>query len=169
MNADPRPTHLRRRVVLVALLAVGMLTVAGVWWSAGADERRVDRACDTWLAQRAAMRTALDETDEAVGRAQAAHADRTADYFNDVDVTIGALDTWERASPQVVDELHGKAVASGVEASAVAGFAAVQEGVVQLRRLIEAGTPDDVGSWTAEVRARFQMVDDACLAAARAG
>ena len=60
----------RRRVVLAVAL---MVVVAGAWWVRGADERRVDAACDTWLQHRESLRTAVSESEEAIGHSTNAH------------------------------------------------------------------------------------------------
>jgi hypothetical protein len=145
-------------------LAVGMLSA---WWIAGADERRVNGACDAWLEQRESLRTAVSETEEAVGRARAAESTRTSHYFNDLDQSLAALRRWEELSPEVRSALDDRADASRIERGAASSFGFAQDGVTDLRALIERGDPMDLEHWVPEVRARFQDVDDTCLSAAR--
>jgi hypothetical protein len=151
-------------------LAAGMSLAIGVlsaWWITGADERRVNGACDAWLEQRESLRTAVSEAEEAVGRARAAEATRTSDYFNDLDQSLAALRRWEELSPEVRSTLDDQADASRIERGAASSFDFVQEGVTDLRALIERGDAMDLEHWVPEVQARFQSVDDACLLAAR--
>lgn len=147
---------------MAALVGAGM-----VFWLGEADERRVDGACDTWLGQRGALRAVLNESEEAVGRAHDEHSSETATHFNDLDTTIAALQRWEDVSPDVIGSLDNSGDASALERGAVSAFDAVQTGLDELRRLIEQGEPLELASWVPEVGARFRMVDDTCLAAAR--
>lgn len=116
---------------------------------------------------RESLRTVITESDEAVGRAQAAHAASADEYFNDVDASLAALRQWESLSPAVRDSLDRSNGASALERGAISSFLFAQSGITQLREMIEHGDPDQLANWTPEVSARFQNVDDVCLAAAR--
>lgn len=154
----------RWRVVGAAVL---LPIAVSVWWRTGADERRVDASCDTWLEHRESLRTAVSETDEAIGRAAADHASRIGDYYNDVDTTRAAIESWRAESPGVLDALDHDRDASRLERGAVSSLEEVESGVAELDDLIEAGRPREVALWLPELDARFQIVDDVCLAAAR--
>jgi hypothetical protein len=169
MTASKRPRVLRDRRFFLAVVAVLLLALAfGWWWAGGADERRIDRACGEWLKERPSLRTAVAETEEAVSRAQAADSTEAGPYFNDLDTARGALELWERRSADVRAELDEGPDSSDLERSAVLAFSAVDEGVTELRDQMAHGDLDRLLIWTAEVRARFQSVDDVCLVAARA-
>ncbi|MDP3894385.1 hypothetical protein [Nocardioides sp.] len=144
-----------------------MVAISAWWWLQSADVRRVDAACDTWLEHRESLRTAISETDEAVGRAEADGADNIPDYFNDFDSTHATLDQWRSIGAGVHDGLDGSGDASRLERGAERAFHHARSGVVSLEELIEFGSPDEVEDWLPELAWRFQSVDDSCLAAAR--
>lgn len=144
-----------------------VLIVTSWWWVSDADVRRVDGACDTWLHHRDALRAVVSETDEAVGRARAADAARAGGYFNDLDRTRTAITAWHERSPEVVSSLDDSDEASGLERGAVSTLGFIDEGLVELERLIETARPSDVAVWLPEVAGRFQILDDICLTAAR--
>jgi hypothetical protein len=166
---DHRLTRDRRRVALVAAAALVLAAAAALWWMRGADERRVDAACGTWLQQRAQLRTASSESVEAAERARAAHASRAAPYFNDLESTSAALERWSGTSPAVVGSLHAGEDASEMERSTVDALRHIESGVAELRRLISHGSAAGVLDWVPELDARFQNLDDLCLIAARGG
>ncbi len=85
--SESRPS---RQVVLVVGSVLTVAVAASILWLGGADERRVNAACDTWLDHRDSLRTALIGSDEAVGRAKAANAPTTGEFFNDVHTTSAA-------------------------------------------------------------------------------
>lgn len=163
-NLIPRPG---RRVLLTVGGVVIAVIAASLWWLSGADERRVNTACGTWLQHRESLRTVLTESDEAVGRAEAAHAASAGEYFNGVDTSLAAIQRWEHVSPRVRDSLDRSDGASELERGAASSFFFAQSGITELHELIEHGDPDRLASWVPEVSARFQNVDDVCLVAAR--
>lgn len=144
-----------------------IVLVAGMLWLRGADERRVNHACDSWLEHRGSLRWVLSETDEAVGRAQAQGKGRVSEDYNDIDRTLGYLDEWRGVGPAVRKNLDGSRDASGLERGADSAFGFVDEGLDVLADLIQNGSPSEVADWLPEMSARFQTVDDVCLAAAR--
>jgi hypothetical protein len=157
----------RRTLLIVGGVVIAMVA-ATVWWLNGSDERRVNAACDTWLQHRGSLRAVLTESDEAAERAEAAHAASIGKYFNDVDTTRTALAQWASQSPGVLSSLdrHG---ASNLERAAASSFLFVESGLTDMQKLIEDGDPEEVANWLPEIDARFQNVDDVCLAAARSG
>jgi hypothetical protein len=158
----------RRTLLIVGGVVIAMVA-ATVWWLNGADERRVNAACDTWLQHRGSLRAVLTESDEAVERAENAHAASTGKYFNDVDTTRTALAQWASQSPRVLNSLDRSHGASSLERGAASSFLFVESGLTDLQKLIEGGDPEEVANWLPEVGARFQNVDDVCLSAARSG
>jgi hypothetical protein len=150
-------------VTVVALLGAGF-----IWWRAGADVRRVNAACDAWFHDRAMLRSALLETDEAIGRAEADHAKRVGPYYNDRDETVGQLAGWYMRGADATKDLS-KDSASSLERAAQRSIAQSEEGVVVLVKYVRGEKPQVVADWLPEVAARFQNVDDVCLAAARRG
>jgi hypothetical protein len=144
-----------------------LVVAAGLLWMRGADERRVNDACGTWLEHRGNLRWVLSETDEAVGRAKA-HGDKHArSQFNDVDRVLASIAGWQTVGPRVRHDLDGSKDASDLERGADSAFGFVDEGLGELRNLIEYGSPSELMFWLPEMSARFQNVDDVCLAAAR--
>lgn len=160
-------TRYPRRVVVIVAAALVVVAAASLFWVRGADERRVNAACGTWLENRESLRTALSESDEAVGRARGAGAGGTKDYFNDFDCTSAALRQWLADSPRVIGALDGSSGASDLERGSVSAFEHVQSGIVELQQLIDHGKPTEVSTWIPEMDARLQGVDDVCLTAAR--
>jgi hypothetical protein len=156
-------TRSRRLTAVVALVVVAGLAL---WWVRTADVRRVDAACSTWLEHRESLRTVLMETVEAVERAEAERASMTGPHFNDVEREIASLERWESLSPGVREGIDDSDP-SALEQGAAGAFEHTETAVVELHRLIEHGTPQDVDSWLPEVQAVFQGVDDTCLVAAR--
>ena len=154
----------RRRVVLAVAL---MVVVAGAWWVRGADERRVDAACDTWLQHRESLRTAVSESEEAVGRARHERARELPSHFNNADQTLADLRRWLEVSPGVRRTVDEGDDASNLERGAGSAFGFAEDGVTELLRLIEHEGPGDVADWLPAVEASFQSVDDSCLSAAR--
>lgn len=154
---------------MLGVLAVLVAVSGALWWSAehGAV-RRVDSACGTWLTHRDALRNALSQTDEAVGRAREARAPRVGDYFNDEERTRGDIGGWLTVGPGVLASLRHDRGASSFERDAARAFDASDDGLVELERLIDDERPSSVASWLPELQARFQMIDDSCLYAARA-
>jgi hypothetical protein len=154
---------------MVGGAAVVLVTaVVATWWFTQADERRVNAACDTYLEQRELLRGALSETDEAIGRAVAAKADRTDDrYFNDADKVRSWIDRWQRESPGVIDSLDQDEDASRLDRAAVPALVFIEEGFAELESLIQESEPSEVADWLPEVAARMQNMDDTCLSAAR--
>jgi alkanesulfonate monooxygenase SsuD/methylene tetrahydromethanopterin reductase-like flavin-dependent oxidoreductase (luciferase family) len=143
------------------------MVAATMWWLSGADERRVNAACSTWLQHRGSLRTVLTESEEAVGRAEDAHAAHTGKYFNDMDAIRATLAQWASQSPRILNSLDRSDSASKLERGAASSFLYVESGLTDMRKLIEAGDPKEVADWLPEVAARFQNVDDVCLFAAR--
>jgi hypothetical protein len=156
-----------RRVVVIVGAALVVVVAASLFWVRGADERRVNAACGIWLEDRESLRTALSESDEAVGRARAAGAAGTKDYFNDFDSTSAALRQWLVDSPGVIGSLDRSSDSSNLERGSVSAFEHVQSGIVELQQLIDHGKPAEVSTWIPEMDARLQGVDDVCLMAAR--
>ena len=159
-------TQNRRALLIAAGVAIAVVA-SSVWWLSGADERRVNAACGTWLEHRESLRTVLAESDEAVDRAQAAHATRTGAYFNDVDRELVALARWADLGPHVIERLDQSEGASRLERGAVTSLGFVQSGLADLHKVIEHEDPSEVAFWIPELAARFQYVDDVCLTAAR--
>ena len=153
--------------VFVSAVLVGLALCAALVWFRGADERRVDHACGTWLGEREGLRTVLAETEEAVGRAGAEGDRDVSRQFNDLDTTLASLEQWESTGPKTRDSLHGGRDASRTERGADWAFGVVNSGVTGLHKRIDDGDPSELTAWAPEVRARFQIVDDVCLAAAR--
>ncbi len=115
------------------------------------------------------MRTVLTESEEAAGRAE---ADREGEgdasrQFNDLDSTLESLGRWEVVGPNTHSSLHGDDDASRLEVGAESAFRYLNSGVTELHTRIDDGDPTALTDWVTEVRARFQNVDDICLAAAR--
>ena len=152
-----------------ALVGVVVLTVVtSGWWFATGSERRIDAACGTWLEYRPGLRGVVSEYDEAVGRA-ASSGTGIRNELNFPDVVANALDSWASASPGVRRELTGSASGSGDSPEDNLHFFLVQVDL-QLESLEEAATsgdPNTVRSQLAEASARFQIIDDICLYAAR--
>ena len=143
------------------------LAAFSAWWLGGADDRRISSACDTWLEQRNSLRAVLGETEEAVGRAEAAGSTMTSQHVNNLDTTIAAIQRWNGLSPEVRASLNSGDGASRLERGAASAFGFLQSGLSELRRLLDEGDPAELSNWVPEVPARFQIVDDVCLAAAR--
>jgi hypothetical protein len=162
-----RPVLSREARSLLAVAVLGLLLAVTTWWIRGADVRRVNDACDTWLEHRGSLRSLVSETEEAVERALEERARRTTPHFNDYDDVAASFESWQAAGPGVIDSLEDGDDASSLERGAVFGFTATGEGLVELRRLIEQEEPQWVASWISEIEARFQLVDDTCLSAAR--
>lgn len=159
------PPSLRVLLIIGGLLV--SLVAGGIWWLAGADERRVNAACDTWLEHRDSLRTVLTESDEAVGRATAAQASSTVGYFNDLDLVRASLEQWLNTSQRVMNSLERGDDASGLERGAVSSFGFVGSGLTEFQGLLDGDEPAEVARWLPELAARFQNVDDVCLTAAR--
>ena len=153
-------------LLIVAVVVVAVIA-GSAWWLNGADERRVNAACDTWLHHRDSLRAVLTETQEAVERADSADAVSAVGYFNDVDTTRAAITQWARESPRVLESLDQSDGASQLERGATFSLDSVQSGLVELQGLIDESPPEEVAYWLPAVEAQFQNVDDVCLAAAR--
>jgi len=136
-------------------------------WMRGADERRVNAACDTWLEHRGSLRWVLSETDEAVGRAEDQGLKHASHQYNDIDRTLAYIEDWQSVGPGVERKLDGSQDASGLERGADSAFGFVDEGLDVLVTLINSGRPSELADWVHEMSARFQTVDDVCLSAAR--
>ncbi len=156
---------LRKPRFVLPLAAI--VLAAGVMWFWGADERRVNHACDTWLEHREDLRWVVSETREAGERAQARDANHVSGQYNDLERALSCVDQWHAVGPAVLSRLHGSADASGLERGAHAAFESVDGGLTVLEDLIHNGSPSDVAEWLPEMGARFQFVDDVCLVAAR--
>lgn len=142
--------------------------LAGTWLISRGDERRVNAACDTYLTYRADLRTTTSETLEAMERAHDANADRVGDeYFNDAEAVRSWIDRWVEESPRVVKSLNHDEGASGLERGTIRALTQVEQGLVELKSLLESAGPLVVADWLPELEARMQGVDDNCLAAAR--
>lgn len=161
-------TTASRRVIIFAGLAV-VAAIAGLLvWVSRADDRRVDAACGDWIRHRDSLRTAISETDEAVGRATSSHARRVERYYNDFDRTGAALDQWRSEGARLTGLLDRGAGDDGLDHDLAFALTEAGGGVAELQRLIESSEPSEVKDWLPELSARFQNVDDLCLAAARA-
>ena len=156
------------RRFLLGVVAVVALIALVTSWVRGADVRRVNDACDTWLEHRQSLRAAVAETDEATERAVHARDSRVTAQFNDIDTVRQWLTRWVATSPGVRESLDDDEDASALERGAVWSLGSVEDGVVELHRLIEEEEePHELASWLPEVEARFRSVDDVCLSAAR--
>lgn len=158
-----------RRVAVVGAFAL-LALASTAWWTINADDRRVDSACGSWLAQRAELRSALDETDEAAERARSARTD-VRDEFNDIDRVRGSLARWKQVSPGIIGSLDGTTRSSGedLEDNLTFFLGQVDEQVDFLTAAIDGGDVRTVGPEVSESAATFQVVDDLCLTAARSG
>lgn len=104
---------------------------------------------------------------EAVGRAEA-DGDRDASrQFNNLDTTLASLERWEAVGPNAHSSLRGGDGASRLERGAESAFGFLNSGVTELHKRIKDGDSSELTAWVPEVRARFQNVDDICLAVAR--
>lgn len=148
-------------VVVFVAVASGL-----IWWKSGDDVRRVNAACDAWLQDRDMLRHALLETDEAIGRAEAEHATRIGPYYNDRDETLGQLTTWYTRGGDATKNLT-KDSESSLERAAEFSLAESASGIATLVSYVKSQEPHVVADWLTEVFARFQSMDDVCLAAAR--
>lgn len=168
MTTSTASTNRRPRSIVLGVACALVLVLAATWWFTRSDERRVSAACDAYLQHREPLRNALSETDEAIGRAIAAKADRTEDrYFNDADRVRSGVDQWLRDSPAILDSLDESKDASGLERGAVQYVAAVGDGFVELQSLLEKSTPNEAANWLSEAGGRMQLLDDTCLSVAR--
>ncbi|MBD8868456.1 hypothetical protein [Nocardioides donggukensis] len=152
---------------LVATVVVALVLGSALAWFGGADERRVNGACDTWLVERAALRTVLSEAEEAVGRAEAAGDRDVSRHFNDLDRDLASLERWEAVGPGTQSSLSGDGGASRIERGAESAFGYLNSAVTGLHQRLDDGDPTELAQWVPEAGARFQNVDDTCLAAAR--
>jgi hypothetical protein len=161
VTATVPPIGRRSRRIVFAVASILVLVAATTWWLTQADERRINAACDTYLEHRGLLRSALSETDEALGRAVDAKADRLEDqHFNDADAVRSWIDQWLREGPDVIDSLDD-------DRDTIQSLTDIEDGLVELQSLIEQSEPSELANWLPEVGARMQNFDDTCLWAAR--
>lgn len=151
-------------IPLVAVLVV-LLVVAVVAWVRGADVRRVEAACETWLDHRGELESALWEVEEARERA-VHHREDVRDHFNydAVGDVLATLAEWQAVAPGMMADLEG----SEREQDARWAFREMTGGVERLQRHVEAGDEGELETWVDEQEARFGLVNDTCAAAWRA-
>ena len=121
--------------LLVLMVAVGLL------WMRGADERRVNDSCSTWLEHRDGLRWVLSETDEAVDRAKDQGAKHARSQYNDLERALNFIASWQSVGPEVRNDLDGSSDASNLERGADSAFGFVDDGLDELQHLIEYGSP----------------------------
>ena len=157
---------LANKGALIGLL-VSALTASG-WWLATGGERRVDAACSAWLEHRLDLRDVVSEYDEAAGRAKGSGAD-VRDELNNPDSVTAVLAKWTAASRGVRRSLEGSIEDSGdtTEESLHFFLGLVDEQLGLLDKAVATGDSIAVAAELDEASARFQAVDDICLAAAR--
>lgn len=133
-------------------MALLLVLAVVLWWTLGADGRRVSAACDLYDGQREPLRGALVEVEDAAGAAAAADDPALLVHLENPDSTLNALRRWQSTMPRVSEELDSD------ESAASTTFASLTEAVAEQQRLIET----DVAASAVEHLPRLEAeLDDA--------
>lgn len=133
-----------------------LLVVAALWWTLGAEGRRVDAACDLYDGQHEPLRSALAQIEDAAAASAAAGDTRLLGYLENPDGTLNTLRRWQSTMPRVTEE-----IGTG-ESDAVTTFTDLTEAVAELQRLLETDDASTTGGYTAEVSAELDEADSLC-------
>lgn len=137
-------------------MALLLLLAVALWWTLGADGRRLSAACDLYDGQQEQLRGALVEVEDAAAAAAAADDTALLAHFENADATLNTLRRWQSTMPRVSEELEGD------ESTATTTFDGLTASVAEQQRLIEADVASDAVEHLPRVAAELDDADSLC-------